>query len=84
VVIKLGAAGARWCSRTDPIGVQVPAAAPPGPVVDSTGAGDAFAAAWLAARRTGEHPEAALRQATEAAALVVTRVGARPGCPTSP
>lgn len=78
VVIKLGALGARWCSRADPTGVQVPAVRPPAPLVDSTGAGDAFAAAWLAARRRGERPGPALRRATEAAALVVTRVGARP------
>jgi ribokinase len=78
VVVKLGEQGARWCSRQDPTGVEVSAATPPGPVVDTTGAGDAFAAAWLAARRHGEQPGAALRTATQAAALVVTRVGARP------
>jgi ribokinase len=77
VVIKLGAAGARWFARTDPTGVQVPAAGPSGPVVDTTGAGDAFTGAWLTARRAGAAPEPALRRATEAAAAVVTRIGAR-------
>jgi sugar/nucleoside kinase (ribokinase family) len=77
VVLKLGPAGARWCSRADPAGVQVPAATVDGPVVDSTGAGDAFAAAWLTARRDGDQPAAALGRATEAAALVVRSVGAR-------
>jgi ribokinase len=78
VVVKLGPQGALWCSRSNPEGVRVAAAPPPGRVVDTTGAGDAFAAAWLAARSNGEQPEPALRTATEAAALVVTRVGARP------
>jgi ribokinase len=78
VVVKLGPEGALWCCRADPEGVRVPAAPAPGPVVDTTGAGDAFAAAWLAARSNGERPGPALRTATEAAALVVTRVGARP------
>jgi sugar/nucleoside kinase (ribokinase family) len=78
VVVKLGPEGALWCSRSDAEGVRVAAAPPPGRVVDTTGAGDAFAAAWLAARSNGEQPEPALRTATEAAALVVTRVGARP------
>lgn len=78
VVLKLGAAGAMWFSRADPAGVVVPAAMPDGPVVDTTGAGDAFAAAWLAARSRGEQPDSALRMSTRAAASVVTRVGARP------
>jgi sugar/nucleoside kinase (ribokinase family) len=51
---------------------------PAGPVVDQTGAGDAFTAAWLAARRAGAAPEAALRAACALAARVVTRPGARP------
>jgi ribokinase len=56
----------------------VPSTAATGPVVDTTGAGDAFAAAWLAARREGHGPETALTAATQAAAAVVTRFGARP------
>jgi sugar/nucleoside kinase (ribokinase family) len=78
VVLKLGPEGALWCSRAEPDGVSVPAVAPDGPVVDTTGAGDAFAAAWLAARSNDEQPEQALRTATRAAASVVTRLGARP------
>ncbi|MGP4047063.1 adenosine kinase [Streptomyces sp. 2A115] len=36
---------------------HIPAAAPPAPVVDSNGAGDAFAAGYLFGRLTGEPPE---------------------------
>ncbi len=78
VVLKLGADGARWCSRSDPVGVRRAAGVPGRPVVDTTGAGDAFAAAWLTARRRGDDPATGLTAATRAAALVVTRFGARP------
>ncbi|MGD9572729.1 MAG: carbohydrate kinase family protein [Thermoleophilia bacterium] len=77
VVVKLGGDGALW---RGPAGgaARVPAAPPPGPVVDTTGAGDAFAAAWLATRAAGADPEAALAAACSRAASVVTRPGARP------
>jgi ribokinase len=78
VVVKRGADGATWFSRDRPAGESAPAVAPRGPVVDTTGAGDAFAAGWLAARRRGEPPSRALAEATQAASLVVTRFGARP------
>ena len=77
VVMKLGEEGALW-RGADGESVRVPSAPPPGPVVDSTGAGDAFAAAWLARRREGDEPEAALAAACAVAAEVVTRPGARP------
>jgi len=77
VVLQLGAEGARWASAEGGH-AAVPAAVPDGPVVDHTGAGDAFTAAWLAARRAGQVPEAALRAACALAARVVTRPGARP------
>ena len=77
VVLKLGGEGAVWAGA-DGGAVRVPAAAPPGPVIDSTGAGDAFAAAWLAARREGRGPRAALEAACGLAARVVARPGARP------
>jgi len=77
VIVKLGPGGALWSGANGAV-VRAPAAVPPGPVVDATGAGDAFTAAWLAARRGGEAPEDALRRACALAADVVTRPGARP------
>jgi sugar/nucleoside kinase (ribokinase family) len=76
-VLKLGGDGARWASAEGGH-AAVPAATPPGPAIDHTGAGDAFTAAWLAARRDGRVPEAALCAACALAARVVTRPGARP------
>ena len=76
VVLKLGAEGALWRSGAGET-VRVPAAAPPRPVVDQTGAGDAFAAAWIAARRGGAGARDALDAACALAAEVVTRPGAR-------
>ena len=78
VVLKLGAL---W-RGADGGSARVPAAAPAAPVVDSTGAGDAFAAAWLARRREGDDPAAALAAAFVLASEVVTRPGAGP--PASP
>ena len=77
VVVTLGAAGALW---TDGAALhRVPAAAPEGLVLDTTGAGDAFAAGWIAARRRGAGPEAALTSAVALAARALTGPGARPG-----
>ncbi len=77
LVLKLGADGAEWRGPGGGL-AQTPAAVPPGPVVDTTGAGDAFAAGWIAARREGHEPAAALEQACAVAATAVTRRGARP------
>jgi len=75
VVVKLGAGGAAWCRPGgDP--VRVPAT--PADVVDTTGAGDAFAAGFLPAWRAGADPAEALRAGCGLAARVVARVGARP------
>jgi ribokinase len=77
VVVKRGRDGADW-HGPDGASVHVPAVPPPAPVVDTTGAGDAFAAAFLAARRAGAGPAEALGRACALAADVVTRAGARP------
>jgi sugar/nucleoside kinase (ribokinase family) len=73
VVVKLGAEGALW---TDGEAVaRVPA--PPVAAADSTGAGDAFAAGLLAARRRGAGPDEALAAGCALAAEAVARPGAR-------
>jgi ribokinase len=71
-VVKLGAAGAEWSDA----GRRVTAPAQPAAVVDTTGAGDAFAAGFLSA--WPGPPEAALAAATRLAADAVARPGARP------
>jgi sugar/nucleoside kinase (ribokinase family) len=74
VVIKRGAAGAeaaegerRW--RIKPPMVEA---------VDTTGAGDAFVASFLAARLSGSDIQMALGNATAAGAAASTSVGGRP------
>jgi ribokinase len=88
VVVKLGAEGALWTNGSDE--GRVPAAAPSSagrPVsaaLDSTGAGDAFAAGLLAARLRGASPSEALASACALAAQAVASSGARPRKRASP
>jgi sugar/nucleoside kinase (ribokinase family) len=70
MVVKLGARGARWGE------VHVPAQ--PVSVVDTTGAGDAFAAGFLSARLGGAGPREALEAGCRAGGQAVAQVGARP------
>jgi sugar/nucleoside kinase (ribokinase family) len=70
MVVKLGAAGARWGD------VHVPAE--PVEVVDTTGAGDAFAAGFLTARLGGADAREALEAGCHVAARAVAQVGGRP------
>jgi ribokinase len=70
MVVKLGAAGARWGD------IHVPAE--PVDVVDTTGAGDAFAAGFLTARLNGADARGALEAGCRVAALAVAQVGGRP------
>ena len=70
MVVKLGAGGARWGD------VHVPAE--PVEVVDTTGAGDAFAAGFLSARLAGAGRREALSAGCRVAAQAVASVGARP------
>lgn len=75
VVLKLGAEGAAYADATGEK-ARVPAAETR--VVDTTGAGDALCAGFLAAWLAGEPPAEALRRGVGLAARVVGRVGARP------
>ena len=68
--VKLGAAGAIVCGRR--------IAAPAARMVDPTGAGDAFAAAFCIAFIAGEGPQQAGEKAVRVAAAAVAGVGARP------
>ena len=76
VVLKLGAEGARYADAEGRRS-RVPAA--PARANDTTGAGDALCAGFLAAWLAGKAPEAALRRGVEFAATAVERVGGRPG-----
>ncbi len=73
VVVKLGAQGALWTDGS----TQVRAPAVDVQVVDTTGAGDAFAAGLLAARLAGADPADALGAGCALAAEAVGRAGAR-------
>ncbi|SBT53600.1 carbohydrate kinase family protein [Micromonospora auratinigra] len=75
VVVKRGAAGAVWVDRA---GTVETASAPGVPVVDVTGAGDAFAAGLLTAWLAGADARSALARAGDLGALAVSSVGARP------
>lgn len=74
VVVKRGAAGATWTDGT--ARHDVPAA--PTRVVDTTGAGDALAAGYLARTRMGAPPAEALAAGAALAAHAVAHLGARP------
>ena len=75
VVIKRGVGGAAIGGRS---GVQHTMAAPPRDVIDTTGAGDAFAAAFLTAELKGNPVEACLKAGIDAGAEAVTSVGGQP------
>lgn len=74
-VVKAGRDGA-WCAADDVVErVPVPAVVTP---VDTTGAGDAFAAGLLAALAGGATLSVAVNNGHAVAARVIQRVGARP------
>ncbi|WTO37912.1 PfkB family carbohydrate kinase [Streptomyces achromogenes] len=75
VVVKAGADGA-WVARRGAVPVRVPAL----PVAprDTTGAGDAFTGAFLAALLAGADPDEAAARGCRAGAEAVRRVGGRP------
>ncbi|RAP40190.1 2-dehydro-3-deoxygluconokinase [Rhodovulum viride] len=73
VVVKNGAAPIRlWAEDMEAEIAPEPVAQ----VIDSTAAGDSFAAGFLAARATGAAPPEAVRQAAALAAAVIQRRGA--------
>jgi sugar/nucleoside kinase (ribokinase family) len=80
IVLKLGAKGAMYAGTS---GEQVHLPAPPARVVDTTGAGDALCAGFLACRLSGASAAAALQRGVELAAQVVEQLGGRPGTRSS-
>lgn len=75
VVVKLGKDGALLARRdSPPVHVDAIAAT----VVDTTGAGDAFCAGYLAARCHGADPAEAVHAAVEVAAEAIGEMGGRP------
>jgi ribokinase len=78
VVVTLGADGARWLSA------EGDGSAPglPARVLDTTGAGDAFAGTLAAALAAGAGLDQAVRRGTAAGALSVGRAGAAVSMPT--
>jgi sugar/nucleoside kinase (ribokinase family) len=76
VALKLGSRGALWASASSTPVIAQPAE--PAQIVDTTGAGDAFCAGFLAAWRSGAPPETALAQAVHLAAIATGTLGGRP------
>lgn len=78
-LITLGEAGALLHSKTQ--SVHVPAFRA-GPVLETTGAGDAFNGGFAAAIARGDEPVAAARFGCAVAGISVTRAGTAPSMPT--
>ena len=74
IVVTLGSAGALWTDGRKTCRVDAESATP----LDTTGAGDAFAAGFLVSRLSGAGPEDALRAGCRLAAAAVRTPGARP------
>ncbi len=77
VIVTRGADGAEWVSAEGVFHAPAHKVTP----VDTTGAGDCFAGTLAAAIDQGMTPEQALRQASAAAALQVTRPGTAEAMP---
>jgi len=78
VVVTLGGDGAKLY-QGGKVRAHVPAFAVE--VIDTTGAGDTFSGALVLALAEGQSPEDALRFASAASALAVTKAGAQPSLP---
>jgi ribokinase len=79
VVITLGGNGALYRDRTRSVHVPVISA---GPVVETTGAGDAFNGGFAVALSEGQEVIAAMRFAAATAGISVTRPGTAPSMPS--
>jgi ribokinase len=77
-IITLGDKGALYCDRTTVVHVPVISA---GPVVETTGAGDAFNGGFAAALARGADPVEAVRFGCATAGISVTRPGTAPSMP---
>jgi len=80
VVVTLGSRGALWLPGADAEAVTIAPFAVE--QVDATAAGDAFCGVLAAALAEGMAMPLALRRASAAGALAVTRLGAEPSLPT--
>jgi sugar/nucleoside kinase (ribokinase family) len=76
VVVKLGAEGAALGNKE---GVALTLPAPPVEAVDTTGAGDAFAAAFITAELKGSLADDCLRAGIAAGTEAVKKIGGQPG-----
>ncbi len=77
VIITLGKEGALWCHKKECISIASPVVH----AVDTTAAGDVFNGALSVALGEGNNVEEAIRFATNAAALSVTKLGAQSSAP---
>ena len=77
VVVTLGAEGAMWTDGQEVLHTSAPAV----DARDTTGAGDAFTAGFLAATLAGDGSQTALRHASELAGRAVCVLGGRPSLP---
>jgi sugar/nucleoside kinase (ribokinase family) len=76
--VKLGSKGALLSPRAGEY-LDIPCVSPPGPIVDTTGAGDCFYAGLLTGLLRGMGPSQAGRLAAAAGACCITAVGATAG-----
>ncbi|GBF91895.1 hypothetical protein Rsub_05000 [Raphidocelis subcapitata] len=81
VLVKLGSEGSMLLTGPDAAPLRQPCVPAPR-VVDTTGAGDCFTAAYAVATLEGQPPRRALLFASAAASLCVRRVGAMPSMPS--
>jgi ribokinase len=78
IVVTMGSAGSIWCGASETIAQS----AFPATVVDTVGAGDAFLGSLAAALIDGLASSDALRRASAAGAIAVSRSGAYDALPT--